>query len=124
MQQANSSIKHYIFLHMASRHTTSKNHPALSFEGYSYRFDKLNASNTKMRWRCRTRDCNGSLYTNNNQDNADIVELSTSHKYHCISIFAVLWVRQKKWSLNYDFAQMSSLKRVSLKCISLKWGKI
>ena len=46
-KQVNSSIKHYIFLHMASRYTTSKNHPALSFEGYSYRFDRLNASNTK-----------------------------------------------------------------------------
>ena len=69
---------------MASRYRTSKNHPALSFEGYSYRFDRHNASNTKKRWRCRTRNCNGSLYRNNNLDNADIVELSTSHKDHCI----------------------------------------
>ena len=69
---------------MASRYTTSKNHPALSFEGYSYRIDRLNANSTKKRWRCRTRDCNGSLHTNVNHDNADIVELSTSHRDHCI----------------------------------------
>ena len=69
---------------MASRYTTTKNYPALSFEGYSYRFDKFNASNTKKRWRFRTRDCNGSLYTNNNQGNTDI-ELFTTHKDHCYS---------------------------------------
>ena len=34
--------------------------------------------------RCRTRDCNGSLHTHINHDNADNVELSTSHTDHCI----------------------------------------
>ena len=57
---------------------------ALSLEGYSYRFDRLNANNTKKWWRYRIRDCNGSLYTNVNHDNADIVELSTGHRNHCI----------------------------------------
>ena len=83
-RQVNSSIKHYIFLHMASGYTTSKNHRALSFERYSYIFDRLNARSTKKRLRCRTRDCNGNLYPNNDQDIADIVELSSSHGDHCI----------------------------------------
>ena len=52
---------------MASRYTTSKNRK---------QYEK--------RWRCRTRDCILSLYKNNDQDNADIVELSTIHKDHCI----------------------------------------
>ena len=42
------------------------------------------SSNTKKRWRCRNRVCNGSLYTNNGQDNEDIVGLSSSHKDYCI----------------------------------------
>ena len=67
---------------MASRYTTTKNYPALSFEGYSYIFDKFNASNTIKRWLCRTLDRNRSLYTNNDQGNTDI-ELFTTHKDHC-----------------------------------------
>ena len=74
---------------MASSYTTSKYHSALSFEGYSYRFDRLNARNKKERCRCRTRVCNGSLYTNNDQDNADIVELSTSRK------IIVIWIQRE-----------------------------
>ena len=38
------------------------------FEGYSYRFDKLVSANTKKRWRCRTRDCNGCVYGANIQE--------------------------------------------------------
>ena len=47
---------------MASKYETTKKCPALCFEGYSYRFDKLVSANTKKRWRCRTRDCNGCVY--------------------------------------------------------------
>ena len=53
---------------MASSYETTKNCPALAIEGHSYRFDKLITKDTKKRWRCRTRDCNGSLYTNNNEE--------------------------------------------------------
>ena len=68
---------------MASSYETTKNCPALAIEGNSYRFDKLITKDTKKRWRCRTRDCNGSLYTNNNEENTNI-DLRTPHREHSI----------------------------------------
>ena len=68
---------------MASSYETTKNCPALAIEGHSYRFDKLITKDTKKRWRWRTRDCNGSLYTNNNEENTNI-DLRTPHREHCI----------------------------------------
>ena len=64
---------------MATRYETTKRFPALSFEGYSYRFDKTLSNSTKKQWRCRTRDCNGFLYTANNQENS-FIETKTPHR--------------------------------------------
>ncbi|KAI6655981.1 hypothetical protein LOD99_1715 [Oopsacas minuta] len=61
----------------------NKKCPALSFEGYSYRFDKFVSANTEKRWRCRTRDCNGCMYSINDPENSDI-QIRTPHREHCI----------------------------------------
>ena len=68
---------------MASKYETTKKCPALCFEGYTYRFDKLVSANTKKRWRCRTRDCNGCVYSANIQENTDI-QTRIPHREHCI----------------------------------------
>ena len=75
-----TSVKSYI--QMASRYQTTKKCPALSFQGHSFRFDKFVSANTK-KWRCRTRDCNGCIYTANDQGNSDI-QTRTPHREHCI----------------------------------------
>ena len=56
---------------MASNYETTTKFPAIAFEGYSYRFDKFVSGHTKKRWRCRTRDCNGCLYTSSGIGNSD-----------------------------------------------------
>ena len=68
---------------MASIYETTKNCPALAIEGHSYIFDKLITKDTKKRWRCRTQDCDGSLYTNNDEENTNF-DLRTPHREHCI----------------------------------------
>ena len=72
-----------VFHQMATRYETTKKWLALSFEGHSYGFDKLVWANTKKRWRCRTRGCNGCIYRTNDQGNIDI-QTRTPHRKHCI----------------------------------------
>ena len=68
---------------MAPRYETTKMCPALTFEGHSFRFDKLVVANLKKGWRCCTRDCNGCIYSKNEEENSD-VQTRTPHREHCI----------------------------------------
>ena len=68
---------------MASNYETTKKCPAIAFEGYSYRFDKFVSGHTKKRWRCRTRDCYGCLYTSSGIGNSDS-QLRIRHRENSI----------------------------------------